>query len=278
MNTKIALALLVAALLAGAYFFSDVFSSKVDLAVKQFAEWTPENIAKARAFLKGADSEGWTDVNAALRGLLMRDVTGERAYDIILVSDGQPTRGVLDTRELINLITRDNDLVSSIYCVGIGRSQNRELLDFLAYRNKGFSVFADRSDDAPVVIRDLLSRLRYPLINDLRVNVVGIDTQETYPLDLPNIHQGEQFQIFGRFKQAKPFTMHVTGRSAGRPVDFTFTLDLRKAIEGDRAVAEGWAFWKLHHLYSEMIRRGEEPALLAQIRELRKKYKLKTLY
>lgn len=31
---------------AGAYFFSDVFSTKVDQAVEQFAEWTPENIAK----------------------------------------------------------------------------------------------------------------------------------------------------------------------------------------------------------------------------------------
>lgn len=31
---------------AGAYFYSDVFSTRIDKAVEQFAEWTPENIAK----------------------------------------------------------------------------------------------------------------------------------------------------------------------------------------------------------------------------------------
>ena len=71
MNTKIALALLVAALLAGAYFFSDVFSSKVDLAVKQFAEWTPENIAKdPEAYLEFCEQK----TEAALEKLNAHDI------------------------------------------------------------------------------------------------------------------------------------------------------------------------------------------------------------
>ncbi|MFP3787422.1 hypothetical protein, partial [Burkholderia sp. SIMBA_024] len=73
-------------------------------------------------------------------------------------------RGVIDTRRLIDLITRDNDLSASIYCVGVGDRQDRELLDFLAYRNKGRSVFVEDVDRAAPAINDLLSRLRYPLI------------------------------------------------------------------------------------------------------------------
>ena len=68
------------------------------------------------------------------------------------------------------------------------------------------------------------------------------------------------------------------GRGADGPVDFTFNRDLERAPIGDRAIARDWAFWKLHHLYSEVLRRGETPGLQRQIDELGERYDLKTLY
>lgn len=239
---------------------------------------TAENLERAGKFLTRAESRGWTDMNAALSRLLVRDLQADRVYNLILITDGKPTRGVLDTRELINLITRDNDLAASIYCVGVGREPNRELLDFLAYRNKGFCLFADRIDQVATAVRDLTSRLRYPLIKNVRLSVIGAGTSEVYPMDLPNIHQGERFSVFGRFAKPGPFTMRVIGSNAGQGVDFTFTRDLNDAPQGDKQIAYDWAFWKLHHLYSEIIRSGDSEALREQIREIRRTYKLKTLY
>lgn len=239
---------------------------------------TIENIEKAISFLSSARSKGWTDVNAALSQLLVRDVQAERVYELVLISDGVPTRGVLDTRELINLITRDNSLAASIYCVGVGREPNRELLEFLAYRNKGFCIFVGRVDEVADTVRALMSRLRYPLIKNVQVNVAGPEISEVHPLTLPNIHQGERFSVFGRYLLPAEFTMRVTGTNFGQGVDFTFTRNLRLAPDGERSIAHGWAFWKLHHLYSEMIRRGDTEALREQIEQLRKAYDLKTLY
>jgi hypothetical protein len=39
-----------------------------------------------------------------------------------------------------------------------------------------------------------------------------------------------------------------------------------------------WGFWKLHHLYSEIIRQGERPELKGQIKELKDRFDLKVLY
>ncbi len=240
---------------------------------------TVENVEAAQTFITTARSEGYTDVNAALSQLLVRDVAQDRVYELILISDGMPTKGVVDTRELINLITRDNDLTASIYCVGIGHRQNRELLDFLSYRNKGYSLYATRTQDVAPTLRDLASRLRYPLIKDLRVSVAGRGIHDVYPLHLPNIHQGERFSLFGRYGQPIEFTMQIAGRSAGGGnVDFTFTRDLARAPAGEARIAGDWAFWKLHHLYSELIRRGQDGEILNQIEVLRRRYKLKTLY
>jgi Mg-chelatase subunit ChlD len=239
---------------------------------------TPEHFAMARTFLAEAESVGYTDVNAAMRQLLVRDVDPNRVYNLVLISDGQSTRGVTSTRDLINLITRDNDMVASIYCVGVAPQQNRELLNFLAYRNRGFSVYADRREDAARVVGDLMSRLRYPIIQNVTLDVAGLDGNTVYPIDLPNIHQGETFSVYGRFADADEFTMQITGNSGGRGVSFTFTRDLDLAPVGDDAIATRWAFWKLHALYSRIIQEGEQPALLDEVQRLRERYGLRTLY
>ena len=239
---------------------------------------TRENIQRASEWLTSAESKGWTDVNAALSQLLRRDLETERVYDIVLISDGRPTRGVIDTRELLNVITRDNDLVASIYCVGVGRQQNHELLEFLAYRNKGFCRFVENIDDTAGTIRGLMSRIRYPLIKNLKLGLAGAQINEVYPDNLPTIHQGEELSIFGRYVEPSAFTMRITGQNAGQDVDFTFSRNLRTAPAGGDQIATDWAFWKLHHLYSRIMREGETDTLEKQIDYLRRKYELKTLY
>ncbi len=238
---------------------------------------TPANIEAARTFLKQAKAGGNTDINRALSQLLIRDPHNPRVYDIILISDGHPTKGIQDTRQLINLVTRDNEMTASIYTVAVTPRPNVELLEFIAYRNKGLCVTATRTDEVAPTLRDLMSRLRYPIINDVQLNVVGLEG-EVYPLHLPNIHSGESFSVFGRYRKPEQFMMRITGRNAGQAVDFTFSRDLAAAPAGDAKIRQGWAFWKLHHLYSDMIRRGETREILAEIDQLRRQYKLKTLY
>lgn len=256
-----------------------LFNDRVSLLSEEgTVEATPEHFAMARTFLAEAESVGYTDVNAAMRQLLVRDVDPGRVYDLVLISDGQSTRGVTSTRDLINLITRDNDMIASIYCVGVAPQQNRELLNFLAYRNRGFSVYADRKEDAARVVGDLMSRLRYPIIKNVTLDVAGLDGTTVYPIDLPNIHQGETFSVYGRFADADEFTMQITGNSGGRGVSFTFTRDLDLAPVGDDAISTRWAFWKLHALYSRIIQEGEQPQLLAEVQRLRERYGLRTLY
>ncbi len=243
---------------------------------------TNDNMLWARRFLQQGRSEGWTDLNQALSRLLVKNVDPNRTYNLVFISDGVPTRGVLNTPDLINLITRDNDGVASIYAVAAGerRWQNRELLDFLAYRNKGFTAPVDRLDQMATRIRELASRIRFPIIKDVHLGVVGPGEGQTFPRILPNIHRGETFSVFGRFDVPGEFTMRLSGRAGQRRYDFTFTRDLRNAAEGGREVARGWAFSYLHHLYSEMLYEDEaaQAELRNDIRDLRRRYRLRTVY
>jgi len=239
---------------------------------------TQESITQAARFLRDVRPAGSTDVNAALSYLLDRREPGDRVSYIILISDGVPTVGVTDTRNLINLVTRDNDGRASIYTVVIGDQRNVALMEFLSYRNKGLNVVVDDFPRTAPAITGLLSRLRYPLIKDLNVHVVGESIDQVVPRQLPNIHAGESSAIFGRYATAGAFTMHVTGQSGTRPVSFTFRRDLRQAETGSEEMPREWAFWKLHDLYSDMLRDGETPALRREVEQLRRTYRLQSVY
>ncbi len=231
-------------------FFSD---KPRFFAAKRIVDATEENLAEAQRFLKRGKSDGYTDLNLALSRLLVPDVSTERAYNLIFISDGQPTRGVMDTRELINLITKDNARVTGIYAVGVGDKQNHELLDFLSYRNKGFSVYAEKDDEAAGVIRALASQLRYPVLKDVSVQINGEGISDAVPMHLPNIHHGEAFTVYARFTKPGRFTMHLSGRNGESRYDVTLDRDLADAEQGNQTVTRRWAFAKMHQLYSDML-------------------------
>lgn len=235
-------------------------------------------IAAARQFLNDATSHGYTDVNSAVSRLIVRDVDIERVYNLILISDGVPTRGVIDTRQLINLVTRDNDLNMSIYCIGVGANPNRELLEYLAYCNKGYCLFTKKYRDVGYTVRDLLGRLRHPIMKKVHLSSTGLGDTNVYPIVLPDFYQGQKISLFGTFKTARSFIMHITGQSHSHRLDFTFNFNLHEAQRGDKTIAHDWALGKLHHLYSQNIEGINSNKNLAEIQYLRKQLKLKNIY
>ena len=243
--------------------------------VDQIQPFNARTLEAAQAFLRGARSGGMTDVNNALSRLLVRGLQSDRVYYLILISDGRPTRGVMNTRELINLITRDNDLSASIYCIGIGPRYDRQLLEFLAYRNRGICLFVSKRQDTAQTIRDLIGRLRFSILKDIHLQITGLNNHEVFPLHLPNIHQGETFSIFGRFEFAGEFTLRLLGFNGAQQYDVTFTSDLRTVERGRGVIATQWARRKLVHLYSQLLRDGESEALSQQIDQLHDRFRIR---
>jgi Mg-chelatase subunit ChlD len=257
-------------------FFKDTLSVFTD---RGLAEATPDSFAAAKKFIDAAKPGGYTDVNQALARLIVRQTPPDRVYQIIFVSDGQPTRGAIDAAEIINVVTRENDLVAGIYGVAVGSQVNRRLMELLSYRNKGSVVYPKTPGDAAGAIRELASRLRYPVVKDAVIDAAGVDPQAIYPRTARDIYQGEVVHLYGRYTDADPkLSLRVTGVSGPTRADFTFTLPFPAAAAGTPQIAQDWAMWKMHHLNSEMVRRGETDAAKREVEQLKKQYDLKTGY
>ena len=128
-------------------------------------------------------------------------------------------------------------------------------------------------------LRDFYTKIRDPLLQNLRYNFSGLDENNIYPKSLPDFFKGAVFTLYGRYDRETAFSMRFAGEARGKLNEYVFQGDLTKAARGTQAIAQEWAFNKIYHLIGLMTgdRLTDNP-LLDQIRELGDTYQILTPY
>lgn len=277
-SAKIGVGAAMDALNAGDRFNVVLFAEKVRvLDAAGLVDATPENMENARRFIVEGTSAGYTDVNQALAKLVRRGVGDDRVYQVIFVSDGQPTAGSVNPRQIIDAFTRENNLTAAIYAVAVGDDVNRELLGALAYRNKGYVVSGVNAIRCGDVVRDLASRLRYPILKDATFSAAGVEASAIYPQQPRDVYQNDPVVLYGRYERLdQKLSMRITGTSGAKRMDFSFTKSIGDAKQGDAAIMKNWAERKMHHLTAALLREGggNAEAIRKEIEGLKKEYGL----
>lgn len=241
---------------------------------------TPENIRAAADFLNGQQSKGQTDVYKAIVPVVESPTRYGVPGMVVVLSDGRPTTGVRDGRTIINALTDENNDGKTIFAIGGGNTVNRYLLDLLAYRNKGESFV---SPDFTTLDRDLptvLAQVNDPLLTELHADYGRIDDSEVFPKAIPDFFRDKAVTVYGRFdpNHDKDFAMRLAGLAQDKTKEVVFKAALDDARTGDATIARNWAFQKIYFLIGEICRVGERPELLAELRELSRKYNIRTSY
>lgn len=241
---------------------------------------TPENLGEAKGFLTGLESKGQTDVYKALLPLAQIQPRKNLPGIILLVTDGNPTTGVRDSREIINTVTAANGLRNNIFAYGAGDTVNRYLLDLLAYRNKGEARVSPNIRDAKTDLSAFVNELGDPLLVNLQADYGRIPEEEVYPRVIPDFYRGRPITLYGRYDPAddRVFVARITGSNGETVKEMLFRADLGKADKGNRDISRGWAFAKAYHLIGEISQQGELPELLDQLKQLSSKYAIRTIY
>ena len=239
---------------------------------------TRANLRAARAFVKTLKPSGETDVYSAIAPLVRIKKPETHPYNVFLIRDGKPTTGMLDSRAIINNLTRQNQLRSSIFTFAGGSEVNVYLLDLLAYLNKGRSYVArdvyDIDDDMPKFYRTI----KDPILIDLRANYANLDQSEIFPRILPDFYLGGEILVSGRYRDIEMFSMRLTGTVGGQKKELVFRKEFAEAEEGGYEVARMWAFNKIYKLIADMCQQGATPELVQQIRDLSQRYQIATAY
>ena len=238
------------------------------------------NKAKAEAFLKGLESKGQTDVYSAMRAVVTQKPRAGIPGIIVLVSDGRPTAGMQDSREVINAVTAENDLHNSIFAFGAGNTVNRYLLDLIAYRNIGRSDVTPNMEETGAKLPAFFDEFSDPLLTDIKVDYGHIADGEIYPRAIPNFYRKGAVKVYGRFdpEKDKEFVMRLTGRAGSKEKELVFRAKLGDAGQATGTIASEWAFAKAYYIIGEISRQGETPALVGELKDLSAKYNIRTIY
>ncbi len=237
----------------------------------------PDTVKRAEKFVSDLSASQATDVYSAFSRIIQKPLA-RTPSNIILISDGRPTYGVVNSRELINSVTRLNKKVRPVFAFTGGAKVNRYLLDFIAYQNRAWSQFVRKTGDIDKGLSGFYDKIKDPVFLNLRYRLNNLDAQDVFPRSLPDFYRNAEFTLYGRYENENNFSMQLLGDIDNKTKELIFTRGLKDAQKGTEEIKRGYAFNKVYHLISRMTSEGETPALRAEVDTLSRKYGVDTPY
>ena len=253
------------------------FKDSASFFKKESVPASPKAIHEAEQFVMGLTPSHQTDVYSPFTEIVGNPLS-RTPSDIMLISDGRPTAGIVDSRELINSITKVNKKVRPIFVFSGGMKVNRYLLDFIAYQNRGWSQFMKRSWDIHKGLADFYDKIKDPIFLNLRYRLSGVNERDVFPKSLPDFYKNAEFTLYGSYADEDQFSMQLLGDIDGETHELVFTRSLKDAAKGNADIMKGYAFNRIYYLINRITSGGPKPEILKEIQDLGKRYGVTTPY
>ena len=239
--------------------------------------------ARALRFVEALKPVGGTNIDAALtaaREQIGRSSNLGHPRMIVFLTDGLPTVGQTNIEQI--LANAKNARDTRIFPFGVGYDVNTSLLDRLASQSGGVADYVEPKEDLEVKVSNFFSRISYPVLSDLRLDMAGVETDLSYPRTMPDIFRGSQLTIIGRYRNTIDMNfvrLTLTGKSGGSDRKF-FYNNLRFPLneEVNDFLPRLWATRRVGWLMEQVRTNGEQPELRDEIVDLGTRYGIVTPY
>lgn len=244
-----------------------------------------DNIDAARDYIKDIDSDGSTNLDGAVRVGLggSTDPDEERAnarFDaMVLLSDGQATAGETDPVAIHAHSIEYNAWRARIYTVAVGLGADVPLMEALARSSRGLNFRLNEAQAVSelVAVAEALFQDIYAVrLENMTVQVENLATAAVLPENPPDLFNGGQVLIVGRYQDAGDGSVRVSGDAAGLPYELEVPVSAPELAEDNEFIKYVWATQRVGQLLAEMAMGGDRDALREEITELGLAYRLQT--
>jgi Ca-activated chloride channel family protein len=218
------------------------------------------NVAAARRFLKGVTARGGTNIHDALLEALRPAPAGGALPLVLFLTDGRPTVGQTSEKAIRELAAKHNRHQRRIFTFGVGLDVNTPLLEKLAHETRATGTFVLPGEDVEVAVAGVYRRLAGPVLASPVLEVVDAAgrpapgrTRELVPARVPDMFEGDQLVLLGRYTGEEPLNFRLRGDYLGRKRTFRFSFKLAGASARHAYVPRLWASRKIAVL-TEAIR------------------------
>ncbi len=236
------------------------------------------NIEDALRFIKRFRARGGTNINDALVSSLGMFDGSERPNMVVFLTDGEPTVGITDLRDIVRNIERENRKDARIFVFGVGHDVNTHLLDRISETNRGVSEYVAPHENIEVKVTSFFRKVSEPILSDIELDFGKVRVRDIYPVTFPDIFRGTQLVLLGRYESNGPTAITLTGRVHGKLERFVFEGNFPAHDTEHDFIPRLWATRKIGYLMGEIRLNGEKKELVEEIVRLSKEYGVMTPY
>jgi Ca-activated chloride channel family protein len=236
------------------------------------------NLDEALEFVRKTKADGGTDINSALLTGLEQITSKQRPNFIIFLTDGLPTVGQTKLKDILKNVDDKNLYKTRIFVFGVGYDVNTHLLDKLASENHAASEYVSPDEDIEIKVSHFFTKISHPILTDLRLKFNGIETSQVYPQELPDLFQGSQLIILGKFKGQGNSNVILSGLAENNKKTYEYRVDFVREKDKNEFVPLLWATRRIGYLIDQIRLYGKNKELVDEIVTLSKKYGIITEY
>jgi Ca-activated chloride channel homolog len=257
------------------------FATAINLYKDRLLPASSDRVQAAIRWVDDVQANGGTAINDALLAALdMRGDDSSRPLTIVFFTDGQPTVGQTNPDIILKNVMQKNNASTRIFTFGVGDDVNASLLDQLADQTRAVSTYVRESEDIEAKVSGLYAKISNPVLSNLTMAASGdASLSEIYPPHLPDLFQGTQLVLLGRYSGAGTTTIRLTGHVGKQSKEFSYTLEFPRSTADDRGfVADLWARRKVGYLLDQIRMNGARKELVDEVVALAKRFGITTPY
>jgi Ca-activated chloride channel family protein len=241
-----------------------------------------EGRKRGEAFVQALRPVGGTNINEALLASMKQFRPGDRPMMIVFMTDGLPTAGETNPTRILDNARQARIPGLRLFTFGVGYNVNTTLLDKLAADNGGVADYVEPKEDLEVKVSNFFSKVNYPVLTDLRLDMAGVETDLMYPRALPDVFKGSQVTLIGRYRNTIDMDyvrLQLNGKSGGLNKNFIYNnqrYPLRE--DANDFLPRLWATRRVGWLMEQVRTNGEQAELRDEIVDLGTRYGIVTPY
>ena len=232
------------------------FNSVTRTFSRQSLAATPDNIARAKAWVAALAAGGGTEMAPALTFALDGNAAPGVLRQVVFMTDG----GVGNEEALFRLIAARLG-GSRLFTVGIGSAPNGHFMTRAAELGRGTYTYIGDVREVNDKMTRLFAKIQAPVLRDVAIRWADGAPVETFPARIPDLYLGEPIVVSA---SAPDFarTLIVSGTRGNEPWSVALTPSISGGGEDDvSGVGALWARSKIASLMDEMTRGGDAAAL-----------------
>ncbi len=264
------------------------YDSEIESFRPELERFDEQSRQAALGFVNGLYSGGSTNIDGALQTALGQLQDSDRPSYVLFLTDGLPTAGETNELKIVDRASSSNRVRARVFAFGVGYDVNSRLLDKLVRANFGQSQYVRPDEDIEDRVSRLYRSIESPVLTDVQITFeIDAEADENeatvnrlYPRQNYDLFEGEQLAVVGRYQQAGPIRVRISGSLGGQVQSFTFDAELVDMSRDDNYgfVEKLWALRRVGEIIDELDLKGENQELITELVELSTKHGILTPY